>query len=181
MRPLQQGMSLIEVLIAALVLAIGLLGLAALQAKGLQSSHSSNLRSQSTLFAYDMADRMRANLVGFEQGAYNKPAAADHDCSWDGSQPAACTPQEMAEHDVWEWNLAIAEALPQGIGVVCLDSTPNDGTDADADGVVETTEFACDDTGSAYVVKLWSVDEFAKDASGEPVALISGTMTEIHP
>jgi len=58
----QQGFSLLEVLIAALVLAIGLLGLAALQASGLQSGHASSLHSQATLLAYDIADRMRAIL-----------------------------------------------------------------------------------------------------------------------
>ena len=56
----QCGFTLLEVLIALLVLSIGLLGLAALQVAGLKSSHNAYLSSQATLMAYDMADRIRA-------------------------------------------------------------------------------------------------------------------------
>ncbi|MGB5832394.1 MAG: type IV pilus modification protein PilV [Thiohalocapsa sp.] len=182
MKDRHQGFTLIEVLIAAVVLSIGLLGLAALQAKGLRSNHSSNLRSQATLMAYDMADRMRANLNGYEGGFYDNTTAADHDCVWKGSQPATCTPQQMAAHDVWEWNASLARELPQGVGVVCLDSTPGDGSDTDADGVVEPAEFGCDGLGTSYVVKLWSVDELAiDDQTGNPVTVIRRVITEVRP
>ncbi len=56
-----RGFTLLEVLIAVLVLALGLLGLAALQSTGLRQNHSAYLRSQATLFAYDIIDRMRGN------------------------------------------------------------------------------------------------------------------------
>ncbi len=65
------GFSLLEVLIALLVLSIGLLGLAGLQGTGLRYNHSAYLRSQATFQTYDMADRMRANLRGVQQGDYN--------------------------------------------------------------------------------------------------------------
>ncbi len=56
----QEGATLIEVLIAIVVLSIGLLGLAGLQATSVQSNHSAYQRSQATLLGYDLADRMRA-------------------------------------------------------------------------------------------------------------------------
>ncbi len=54
------GFTLLEVLIAIVVLAIGLLGLAALQLRGLTDTGNAYLRSQATWLAYDVADRMRA-------------------------------------------------------------------------------------------------------------------------
>lgn len=161
------GFTLIEVLIALVVLSIGLMGLAALQTAGIRRNHSANLRTQATVLAYDMADRMRANQGGYEGGFYNIPTPTDRSCVWDGSAPAACSLQQMAEHDVWEWNAIVARELPQGVGVVCLDSDPDTGGDADSDGTVESTEYACDNTGSLYAVKLWWVDEY--DSSGNPV------------
>ncbi len=57
------GFTLIEVLIAMLVLAVGLLGLAGLQATSLRNNQSAYNRSQATQLAYDLADRMRANFT----------------------------------------------------------------------------------------------------------------------
>src|SRR5262249_56408603 len=56
-----RGFTLIEALVALLVLSIGLLGVAALQLTSLRSNPSSSFRSQATLLAYDVVDRMRAN------------------------------------------------------------------------------------------------------------------------
>ena len=55
----ERGFSLMEVLIAMLVLAIGLLGLASLQAQSLKFNHESYVRSQATILAYEIMDRMR--------------------------------------------------------------------------------------------------------------------------
>lgn len=57
----QQGTTLIEVLVALLVLAIGLLGAAALQLNALKYTDSSRTSSQASFIAYDMMDRIRAN------------------------------------------------------------------------------------------------------------------------
>ncbi len=156
----QKGFTLIEVLVAALVLALGLLGLAGLQSNGLQHNHSAYLRTVATQMAYDLSDRMRANLAGFQNGDYNDPTAADHSCSWDGSSVSGCTAKQKAEHDVWEWRQLLSKNLPAGAGVVCLDSTPPDGGDNNANGQVESTEYGCDNLpGSLYVIKVWWQDE----------------------
>lgn len=178
MKPRQNGFTLIEVLIAMLVLSIGLLGIAALQATGLRSSHSATLRSQATQLAYDMADRMRANLAGYEGGAYNNitPGGSPTSCLSN-----SCTPQQMAEYDVWEWNETIARELPRGVGVVCLDATANDGGDANNDGSVAASEYACGNSGNLFAVKLWWVDEFGVDDQGAPDEVIKRFATEFQP
>ena len=56
----QRGFSLIEVLVAMLVLAIGLLGLAALQTQGVRFNHDAYVRSNATALAYEIMDKMRA-------------------------------------------------------------------------------------------------------------------------
>ncbi|HEY5851673.1 MAG TPA: type IV pilus modification protein PilV [Lysobacter sp.] len=66
----QRGMSLLEVLIAVLVLAIGLLGVAALQATALRNSQSSLERNQAVIASYTILDAMRANLVSARAGNY---------------------------------------------------------------------------------------------------------------
>jgi type IV pilus assembly protein PilV len=60
----QSGMTLIEVLISVLILAIGLLGAAALQLNALKYTDSSTMTSQASFIAYDMLDRIRANVDG---------------------------------------------------------------------------------------------------------------------
>lgn len=150
-----RGFTLIEALIALVVLSIGLLGLANLQAIGLRQNNTAYQRSQATLQAYDMADRMRANLTAVSGGYYNNPTGSTHpECS----SAAGCTTAQMAEQDFYEWNLANARLLPDGTGVVCIDGTPNDGTPAAP---------ACDNSGQTYAIKVWA-DEDRDGAADAP-------------
>ena len=57
----QQGMTLIEVLVALLILTVGLLGAASVQLNALKYTDSSRMTSQASFIAYDMMDRIRAN------------------------------------------------------------------------------------------------------------------------
>jgi type IV pilus assembly protein PilV len=57
----QEGMTLIEVLVALLILTVGLLGAAAIQLNALKYTDSSLMSSQASFIAYDMMDRIRAN------------------------------------------------------------------------------------------------------------------------
>ncbi len=140
----QAGFTLIEVMIAVLILSVGLLGLAGLQAAALQTNQSAFTRSQATAFAYDLADRMRANVPGVVAGNYNPAnASATANCT----TTTGCTAQELAENDLAEWNALIASYLPMGGGTVCIDSTPEDGT--------ATGTPACDGTGTQFAIKIW--------------------------
>lgn len=145
-RPLkpQQGFTLVEVLVAIVVLSIGLLGLAGLQATGLRNNHSAYLRTQATLQAYDIIDRMRANVLG-QSAYYSTPTGKN--CE---GASANCSPADLADYDRSQWNAANANILPSGTGVVCRDTSPDDGT---------STAPACDNAADAPVVKVWWIDE----------------------
>ncbi|MCK7498709.1 MAG: type IV pilus modification protein PilV [Comamonadaceae bacterium] len=169
---------MLEVLVALIVLSVGLLSLAGMQVIGLRTNHSAYMRTQATIQSYDIVDRMRANIIGV-RGRYDKPNVDDSKgiahanckttsgCSGDKSQKA----QQMAEHDLFEWNQAIADVLPNGVGVVCIDSTPEDGTPSTAANAP-----ACDGIGNAnpemamYTIKIWWTDDQSGNLGYSPRA-----------
>ena len=111
------GFSLIEVLIAIVVLSIGLLGLAGLQTASLKSNNSAYQRSQASIMANEILDRMRANRVGIQAGFYNDPysggAPSDPGCSTSG-----CSVGNMAQYDVFYWETNLGNTLPSGQGAI---------------------------------------------------------------
>ncbi|MEM9404232.1 MAG: type IV pilus modification protein PilV [Pseudomonadota bacterium] len=142
----QGGFTLVEVLVSSLILALGLVGVAGLQALALKNNQSAYMRSQASALAYDLADRMRTNVSG--AASYDPTAATLHvGCG----TTAGCTVQQTAQNDIAEWNVALAANLPMGTGFVCIDSTPNDGTG--------TGDPQCDGTGSRHTVKIWWDDD----------------------
>lgn len=68
---IQRGVGLIEVLVAVLILALGLLGMAGLQSKSLRANQSSYARSQAVMFSYYILDAMRADRDTALIGTYN--------------------------------------------------------------------------------------------------------------
>ena len=95
----KKGFTLIEVLVALLILSISLLGMAGLQIVSLQSSGSSLSRSQATMMAYDLAERMRRNpgQATFYINNLDKTVSSP-DCLSTG-----CSPEELAREDIVEW------------------------------------------------------------------------------
>jgi type IV pilus assembly protein PilV len=75
--PSQRGVGLIEVLIAVLVLSIGFLGIAALQAKSLSTNNSAMARSMAVVASYSILDAMRADRANALAGTYNQTVTAD--------------------------------------------------------------------------------------------------------
>lgn len=102
----QRGAGLVEVMVALVILAVGLLGIAGLQLASLQNNHSAALRSQAVTLCYDALDRMRANRNAANLGDYTT-AFAD----------AAPTGTTIAEQDLREWKLTVG-ALPSGAGAI---------------------------------------------------------------
>lgn len=108
---------MIDVLVAMVVLSIGLLGLAGLQATGLRYNHGAYLSTQATLQAYDMADRMRANMSGVDNGDYNNISGIGTlsvNCALANCSLSA----DMAKYDAYQWNLDNQNLLPSGKGTV---------------------------------------------------------------
>lgn len=120
----QAGFTLLEVLVAIVVLSLGLLGLAGLQAASLRNNQAAYYRGIATQQTYDMADRIRANLAGVTAGNYNNLAAvipADPGCFMAGCLPPPGS-SAMADTDHFQWNTVNAALLPGGVGtVVCAD------------------------------------------------------------
>ena len=107
-----RGFSLIEVMITILVFAVGLLGLAALQAVSMRSNQSANFRTQATALGYMIIDRMRANPDAVLHGQYLAELSPG-DCSAD---PPDSPP--TAAHDIAAWRQQLACQLPEGQGSV---------------------------------------------------------------
>lgn len=76
-RRAQSGVGLIEVLVAVLVLSIGFLGVAALQAMSLSTNNSAMARSMATISSYSILDAMRADISGAQAGNYTTTVTAD--------------------------------------------------------------------------------------------------------
>ena len=123
----RQGFSLIEVLVALVVMSVGLLTVAALQVYSLRNGSVALNGTRATLLASDIVDRIRANPAGaqfYSLGLNEGAANPGVDCvdTVDNQINAPCTPQVMAEYDLWEWRrLMTADGslpIPAGKGGV---------------------------------------------------------------
>jgi len=116
--PDTRGFTLLEVLVALVVLSVGLLGLASLQTNTLKFNQGAYLRTQATNLAYDMADRMRANRAAGISGAYDDVAYATTlpDCN-----PNATLTGTVAERDIAGWRIGLVCSLPLGNGSIDTD------------------------------------------------------------
>lgn len=157
-RRTKSGFTLIELLIAIVIFAIGLFGIAGLQARGMQFTQGSQLRAIAVAQAEAMADRMRANPGGVVEGHYNvsgptlkgvMPRSYSTDCG-----KADCDRLALSVYDLVTWNgptaasapgESNADVLPEGSGVVCIDSTPADG---------DSGNWTCDNAGGLYAIKV---------------------------
>ncbi|KAG1682878.1 hypothetical protein GQR58_010672 [Nymphon striatum] len=114
-------------------------------------SQDAYFRTQATVIAHDILERIRANPEGQQAGIYHLPSAIKHSSCYSES---GCGVEEMSENDMYEWagnpvgdnSNSVARLLPGGSAIICIDSTPNDG---------EASAPACDGSGSVYAAKVW--------------------------
>lgn len=109
----QNGFTLLEVLVTMVVMSLGLLGYAGLQVASLKNSASAYQRSQVTILAYDMIDRMRANRVQAVAGVYNIAI---------GASPGGAG---IAGADLVDWKALVGNALPGGDAAINVDGSGN--------------------------------------------------------
>jgi type IV pilus assembly protein PilV len=116
----QTGLSLLEVLIAIAILGIGVLGLAQMQAFGLLNVERAYQRSQATVLAYAIADKMRANVTTANSYLTEFMPAADASAQSDCKTTSGCTVAALAENDLFEWNEELTAELPGATGTIVL-------------------------------------------------------------
>ncbi len=106
----QNGFSLLEVVVAIFILAIGLIGLVGLQAVALKNNNSAYNFTQAAQAAYNIIDRMRANSAG--RNNYIVSAAGFGTQNNSCLSTTGCSASGMAGHDLFEWHKALADNLP---------------------------------------------------------------------
>jgi type IV pilus assembly protein PilV len=131
-----RGFTMVEALVALVVLAIGLLGIAALYLDSLRAGRTAIYRTQAVNLAADLADRLRANrtaILGYEADfALVIDPATLPACS----EVAPCADADLALRDLGLWKAAVAQQLPGG------------------EGQVEVTAPAVADDPAAYVITV---------------------------
>jgi type IV pilus assembly protein PilV len=167
-RKYSEGFTLLEVLVAVLVLSFGLLGIAGLLLATVQNNTVAAQRTTATFLAQDMADRIRSNINATKQFTpagtpkpvfYLNSTGTLVNCFGATPSGACATGGAVAGRDLFIWNRQIATSLPAGDGIVCQDLTPDDGS--------SFAQPACDNiTTSPWVIKIFWRVRAAEDQVG---------------
>ena len=160
-RSSQAGASLIEVLVAAVILGVGMLGMLTTQTRSVEFNHQAHVRSQLIFLAEDITDRIRANSTGADNGDYDTgltDSAEDLEVAdADECEGNSCNTSEIANWDLFQWKTEVERLLPQGVASIVnvgpsmftitvqytdprIDAVPDDDTDPDSIGIQPTTE-----------------------------------------
>lgn len=155
MRGEDQGFTLVEVLVALFVLAVGIVGAGATQLTAERTRQQSALLSEAAQLAAALGARMQVNpavadlpdganpYLAFSYDAASGPPMAGASCF-----EAACTPARLAEFDLHEIRQVVHAQFPRGRIVVCRDGAPWDGFE-------KRFRWRCDGNADALpVVKL---------------------------
>ncbi len=161
-----KGFTLIEVLVALIVLSIGLLGIGKLMLFSSRGNDSAYLRSQATQLAYSILDNMRSNRDQAIAGSYDIGFGA-----YGGSSPnctsSSCTQSNVANFDLAQWKARLISATA-GLGPTG-DGSVTTNTVTDANGVSRTL---------ATVVVQWN-DVVAQQSFGSTATTASVTLQTI--
>lgn len=111
------GFSLVEVLIALVIMSVGMLGIAGLYVHTMKAGRTSLFRHHAVTLAGDVADRIRANPLA---GVGYIVAGVDNNCVGGGID---CSRAEMAQHDILLWTQQAADTLPAGAVNIVFDNT----------------------------------------------------------
>ncbi len=152
----QSGTSLIEVLVLAIIMSIGLLGIIALQIAGIKLTTNAVTKTQALILSEDLISRIRANrnaAVDLNGVVYDTNYKKSKGSSFPTKgitnclTNTGCTFQEMAQTDLFSWSQLVINSLPTNATTLkdetflCLDSNPNDSTE-------------CDNKGSTFVLQI---------------------------
>ncbi|WP_198262664.1 type IV pilus modification protein PilV [sulfur-oxidizing endosymbiont of Gigantopelta aegis] len=114
------GLTMIEVLVAVVILSIGLLGVAGLQVTGMRNNNSANLRTQASILASEFGDILRSNKTAVDAGDFDGPfdtsnlsISVEPNCR---TINGTCSTTEMADTSIVDWGTDVAARLPDGVG-----------------------------------------------------------------
>ena len=165
-RGAQRGMSLIEIMIAVLVLSVGLLGMAALQGLSLQNNRNANYRSQATNLSYELADALRGNrnrLDDYSTALSDWTATCPDAVEEEAPDDCVGTDIDTVDCDVARWTDRLCRELPNGRGRIVGGFAAIPGTTA---------------IGGGFDVQICWADDFSNyeasdDCSGEGETVFS--------
>lgn len=172
MKKNDQGFGLVELLVALSIFSIGFLALLQLQLRSIRLSQDNLHQAIAHIHALDMAHRIRANqgeaMLGVASGYHLSQGSATPHRTCHGLNPEGlednvfCSGAQLASDDVFSWQALLVgdqgntwlppsgALLPHATGVVCVDSSPEDGTPEAP---------ACDgltvDNVPIYAIKIW--------------------------
>lgn len=118
----QHGFSLIEALVAFLILSVGMLGIASLQLISLKAGKTAELRTVAVIKVEEMFERIRNNPVILDPnvaGSYESIAGDlgnDNGCNDYTGSRVVCTSAELARDDIFNWKADLKTSLPNNVG-----------------------------------------------------------------
>jgi len=182
------GFTLIEVLVTIVILSVGLLGMAALQITGVRSATGATSRTQATLLADDIVERMRANVTAVDANLFAAVDSTAINCAalpnpycgeyYDGTNnvaAASCTPAQMAAFDINVWFCgATSSGIRRGGVTNSLASATATITCSDKD---TTDTDACTDRSPHVITLGWTENNPQKDAAGTTTTTQSISMS----
>jgi len=163
-----RGATLLEVMVALVIMAVGLLGLAGLQMTGLTTNGNAEKRTQATIVANDMIERMRANATGVGAGNYAAVNYAAIDCNTPpapycqdhgGTAAGSCNTGQIASFDAFIGVCDARTRLPSGsMSIACTNNT----------GTAE----ACTTTNFRTITVNWTSQEEDNAAANKSLSVI---------
>ncbi|MDP2751937.1 MAG: type IV pilus modification protein PilV [Rhodocyclaceae bacterium] len=124
----QRGFSMLEILIALVIIAIALLGTAGLQVYAMRVNQSGQFRTQAVFLASDIAERMEANKVAAVAGHYVQALTSVSSVAATDCATTACSSADLAGWDISQWGVAIAGLLPQATWQITQTTAGNPST-----------------------------------------------------
>jgi type IV pilus assembly protein PilV len=174
---IENGFSLIEILVSLFVLAVGVIGAAGMQLAALRTSQQSVFQTRALHLATEMAERMRANVGQMKladdanpylqidhQSSSSHITTSFHDCYGSDAQ---CDTAQLAQFEIAEWLQRIGNELPGGRARVCRDASPWDaeGRRFNWDCSANATSSENGNAGSLVIKIGWQ----EKNPDGKPV------------